>query len=149
MNISLQNRQRKFPIDPKKIKQWTRQILSMQKMNQGELGLVFVNNHRIRVYNRTYRGIDRATDVLAFSMREGPGGDLHPQVLGDVMISLEMVATEALLYERTREEQLIILLIHGILHLLGYDHTQSLAEAKRMERREKWLLTRIYGSSEG
>lgn len=116
----------------------------MQKLKQAELGLLFVNNRRMRILNKTYRQMDRATDVLAFPMREGLGGDLHPNVLGDVVISLEMVAVEARLYQRKTDEQLLILLIHGILHLLGYDHTLSSTEAKRMEGREKWLLNRIH-----
>lgn len=115
----------------------------MQKMSEGELGLIFVNNRRIRIFNRDYRKIDRPTDVLAFPMREGFGGDLHPTFLGDVMISLEMVEREARLYECEMEARLLHLLIHGILHLLGYDHTRSAHEAKRMARREKWILNRI------
>jgi len=144
MQISIQNRQRKFPVDEKNIHGWVHRILSLQKMSNAELGLVFVNNRRMRIYNNNYRQIDRATDVLAFPMREGFGGDLHPNVLGDVVISLEMTATEARRYARKEDEQLLILLIHGILHLLGYDHTESEAQAEIMERRERQLFNRIY-----
>lgn len=127
---------------------WIRQILLLQKMGEGEVGLVFVNNRRIRIYNREYRLIDRPTDVLAFPMREGIGGALHPTLLGDVMVSLEMVETEARLYRRRVEDQLLILIIHGILHLLGYDHSRSSLEARRMARREKFILNRIHRSQE-
>jgi len=144
MQISIQNRQRKFRIDNDRVIEWTRQILLMQKMSKGEIGLVFVNNRHIQTYNRDHRMIDRPTDVLAFPMREGFGGDLHPTFLGDVMISLEMVEKEARLYQCEVEERLLHLLIHGILHLFGYDHTRSAHEAKRMERREKWILNRIF-----
>lgn len=130
-------------MDKQKILLWTTQILRIQKLEKGEISLVFVNNRRIRFYNKTHRKIDRPTDVLAFPMLEGIGGDLHPAFLGDVMISLEMASTEARLYERTMAQQLLILLIHGILHLLGYNHTGSEAEAKRMRRRERILFKRL------
>lgn len=115
----------------------------MKQRVTGEVGVVFVNNRRIRAYNRDYRGQDAPTDVLAFSMLEGIGGGLHPGFLGDVMISLEMVEKEALLYERSRDDQLLMLLIHGLLHLLGYDHERSPREAIRMERREKFLFKKL------
>ncbi|MFQ5781375.1 MAG: rRNA maturation RNase YbeY [Nitrospiria bacterium] len=59
------------------------------------------------------------------------------------MISLEMVEKEALLYERSKDDQLLILLIHGLLHLLGYDHARSPREAVRMQRREKFLFKKL------
>lgn len=60
------------------------------------------------------------------------------------MISLERSAEEAGLYGRRRNEQLLILLIHGMLHLMGYDHERSTREARRMQRRERLLFKRIY-----
>lgn len=145
MQISILNRQRKYPVDTEKISQWTTRILMLQNKKQGELSIVFVNNRLIRMYNRDYRKMDRATDVLSFPMLEGIGGDLHPDFLGDVMISLEKTQTDALLYERDSSEHLLILLIHGILHLLGYDHERSQAEEKRMTRRERYILKRLQG----
>ncbi|TAK00638.1 MAG: rRNA maturation RNase YbeY [Candidatus Manganitrophaceae bacterium] len=144
MNISVQNRQRTYPVNRKSILNWARKILSMQKVDQAEMGIIFVNDRRIRIYNREYRKKDKPTDVLSFPMREGVGGALHPHFLGDVMISLERSAEEALEYGRSRREQLLILLIHGTLHLLGYDHERSPAEERRMQRRERLLFKRIY-----
>ncbi len=143
MQISILNRQRKYPIDEDRLYGWIRQILLLQKVENGEVSVVFVNNRRIRIYNRDFRKIDRPTDVLSFSMREGIGGELHPSFLGDVMISLEMTATEARLYQRDMDEQLLILMIHGILHLLGYDHERSLEEERKMTRREQFILKKI------
>lgn len=143
MQISILNRQRKYPLDSQQIHDWVRRILLLQKVEDGEVTVVFVNNRRIRAYNRDYRKVDRPTDVLSFPMREGPGGDLHPFFLGDVMISLEMTETEARLYRRGRSEQLLILLIHGMLHLLGYDHERSEAEERKMTRRERLILKEI------
>ena len=131
-------------MNQRSILKWARQVLSMQKIDHGELGIILVNDRQIRVYNREYRKKDKPTDVLSFPMREGVGGELHPYFLGDVMISLERSAEEAVRYGRLRREQLLILLIHGVLHLLGYDHERSPVEARRMQRREKLLFKRIY-----
>ena len=145
MDISILNKQRKYPVDTNQVMDWTRRILLLQKVKNGEVNIVFVNNRRIRIYNRDYRRIDRATDVLSFPMREGLGGDLHPGFLGDVMISLEMTEVYARLYRRDRSDQLLILLIHGMLHLLGYDHERSESEEKKMTRRERFILKKIQG----
>ncbi len=144
MRILIQNRQRKFKVDRHRVLRWARKVLVFQKCAGAELGIVFVNDRRIRIYNRDYRGKDKPTDVLAFSMREGVGGDFHPRLIGDVMISLERSAEEAALYGRLKNEQLLILLIHGILHLLGYDHERSPEEARRMERRERFLMKKLW-----
>ncbi len=143
MEISIQNRQRKFPLDQEEVTCWTQRVLSIEQVDGGEIGLVFVNNRRIRHYNRDYRQINRATDVLAFPMREGIGGDLHPGFLGDVMISLERTASDARRYGRDYTSHLLILLIHGILHLLGYDHMRSPEEEKRMQERENLIFKEI------
>lgn len=139
----MQNRQR-TPVNQKNLMKWARQILSLQKLDHAEMGIILVNNRQIRAYNRDYRKKDYPTDVLSFPMREGIGGELHPDFLGDVMISLERSAEEAILYGRSRREQLLILLIHGVLHLLGYDHERSPKEERRMQRRERLLFKRIY-----
>jgi len=146
MQITIMNRQRKYPLNRERLLQWTGRVLQEQKLN-GEVGLVFVNNHQIRRYNRDYRNRDTPTNVLAFPIQEGIGSGLHPEVIGDVMISLETVEKEALLYDRSMQEHLLILLIHGLLHLLGYDHEASASEAARMRRREKRLFQLI--SDEG
>lgn len=143
MRILIQNRQRKYRINRRKVLQWTRGALSIQKYD-GEVGLVFVNDRQIQVYNRDYRKKDQPTNVLAFPMLEGAGGRLHPGFLGDVMISLERADEEARLYGRSYPEHLLILLIHGLLHLLGYDHERSPQEARRMQRREKVLFKALY-----
>ncbi|MDC4205401.1 MAG: rRNA maturation RNase YbeY [Candidatus Manganitrophus sp.] len=140
----MQNRQRTYPVNQRNLLRWARQILSLQKLDHAEMGIILVNNRQIRVYNRDYRKKDQPTDVLSFPMREGVGGELHPDFLGDVMISLERSAEEAILYGRSRREQLLILLIHGVLHLLGYDHERSPKEERRMQRRERLLFKRIY-----
>ncbi len=86
------------------------------------LSLVLVDDEEIRVLNRDFRSVDKATDVLSFSMREGEGGQLHPELLGDVVISVETAGRQAEEAGRTLDEELLHLAVHGLAHLCGYDH---------------------------
>lgn len=88
--------------------------------------------------NQQYRGIAHSTDVLAFPMREGPFALLSPNLLGDVVISPETADRQAAAAGRPLRDELVALLVHGILHLLGYDH-QTPSEAKIMKRTEQQL----------
>jgi probable rRNA maturation factor len=101
-----------------------------------ELSVALVDDETIRALNRDYRHKDRATDVLAFAMREGeptPGQDGGPQLLGDVIISAATAAQQARQRERPLRDELTMLLAHGLLHLLGYDH-QTRREEREMTR---------------
>ncbi len=164
MNVVVDNRQKKYPVNREEFLCWAQGLLQLQKLPNGTLGIVFVNDRQIRRYNREFRKQDRSTDVLSFSMREssedcessedretcgdreGERTDLHPEFLGDVMISIETARREALLWGRTEREHLLALLIHGTLHLMGYDHERSEKEAERMKRRERILLRRLFRS---
>lgn len=92
-----------------------------------------MTDHEIRSLNRQYRGKDKPTDVLSFPLAD----ELHPFLLGDVVISVETAARQAQRRGHSLREELQILLIHGILHLLGYDHEVSRSEAIRMHRKER------------
>jgi len=95
----------------------------------------------MRRLNRDYRKKNRTTDVLAFPMREGPGP--ASALMGDVVISVPTAAQQARQLGRSLDAELTILLIHGILHLCGYDHERSNREARRMQQRERWVLRRL------
>jgi probable rRNA maturation factor len=84
-----------------------------------EVSLRLVDDAAIHGLNRSYRKKDRPTDVLAFAQREGPGGALHPGVLGDIVISVETARRQA---KRGLYRELLHLASHGLCHLLGYDH---------------------------
>jgi probable rRNA maturation factor len=87
-----------------------------------EMTLSFVDDDEIHELNRRWRDVDAPTDVLSFSMREGQGGELHPEQLGDVIISVETAARQAESGGRTLEAELVHLAVHGFAHLCGYDH---------------------------
>ena len=98
-----------------------------------EVGLVLTGDTEIRRLNRQYRGIDRPTDVLAFPMREKR--ESSDSLLGDVVISIPTARKQALQQGHSLQQELALLIIHGLLHLLGYDHERSVAEARVM----KWI----------
>jgi rRNA maturation RNase YbeY len=118
-------------------------VLSAVGESRSELSLELVGDRRIRRLNREYRKKDRPTDVLAFPIREAvmPRG-VPPvtQMLGDVVISLPTAVRQAKKAERSIDDELAMLLVHGVLHLCGYDHERHPREAARMSRRERALL---------
>lgn len=96
----------------------------------------FTDDACIHELNRDYRGKDKATDVLAFAQREGEGAELSPEILGDVVISVETAATQA---KDGLAAELLFLSAHGLCHLLGYDHQDDEEEAA-MNARMSCLL---------
>ena len=84
-----------------------------------EVALRLTDDATIHELNRTYREKDKPTDVLAFAQRKGPGGALHPELLGDVVISVDTARAQA---KRGLHAELLHLASHGLCHLLGYDH---------------------------
>jgi probable rRNA maturation factor len=103
-----------------------------------------VDDERIRTLNRDYLDRDRTTNVISFPMQEGEGAGLHPDVLGDVVISADTAARDAEEAGVSFENELHFLLLHGILHLLGYDHERGTQEeAQRMEAKEREVFSLI------
>lgn len=118
-------------------------VLSAVGESRSELSLELIGDGRMRRLNREYRKKDRTTDVLAFPIREAvmPRGASPPtQMLGDVVISLPTAFRQAKEAGRSIDNELAMLLVHGVLHLCGYDHECSPREAARMSRRERALL---------
>jgi probable rRNA maturation factor len=109
---------------------------------EAELSLLIVDNAEIQQINREYLQRDRPTNVISFAMQEGEGCGIQPHLLGDVVISAERAATDASEADIPFEHELVFLLLHGILHLVGYDHERGTAEqAAEMEAREREIFT--------
>ena len=119
-------------------------VLDALGLGDHELSLSLVRDDEIRRLNRDYRGKDRPTDVLSFSLREGEFGDVS-RSMGDVVISLETAARQAGQNGFSVEEEVDRLLVHGILHLAGFDHETSAREARRMKRKERAMLGLLRG----
>jgi len=132
---------------------WTRRIAQTVLKAEGvvppyEVGLVFTDSETVKQLNRDYREVDEPTDVLAFCMLPQKGvGDsfaLPPDGvtrLGEVIISYPQAAEQAREQGHSPERELALLIIHGILHLLGYDHEEP-EEQSKMRERERELLER-------
>lgn len=117
-------------------------ILSALECPEGtEVSVSIVGDLAIRRINRDYLGKDRPTNVISFSLREGEWGDLDPLTLGDVIISADTAKREADEAGMEFFERLCFLLMHGILHLCGFDHERSgEKEALRMKKKELELF---------
>ena len=114
-----------------------RQILRALAV-RSELSLSLVADPEMHALNRAHRGKDRPTDVLAFAQGEGDGG--APEgLLGDVVISVDTARRQARTARHPLGREAERLLVHGLLHLLGYDHERSAREAARMKRKEREL----------
>ncbi len=120
-----------------------RAILNDLDCPEGELSILFVDDHHIQALNREYRHKNRPTNVLSFSMREGDFAQITPELLGDVVISVDTAAAEAEKADIPLGEHITWLLIHGILHLFGHDHEQSRHQADEMETRTKQLMQKV------
>jgi probable rRNA maturation factor len=105
-------------------------LLAAVDLSEAELSLVLCDDPFIHALNRDYRGKDRPTDVLAFAQREGEGADPDDDILGDVVISLPTATRQAAARGHSLAREVQVLLVHGFLHLLGYDHGDDAEEAE-------------------
>jgi probable rRNA maturation factor len=108
-----------------------------------EISILIVDDFLIEKLNQQYLYRRGPTNVMAFPMREGEFAHVSPQVLGDVVISMDTAAREAKISGMPLDQRFNELLVHGILHLGGYDHEKSEPEARRMETKSQELLQMI------
>lgn len=143
MEISLGNAQKRTDLDPASVRSLTRTVIEGEGAAVDEVGLVFIEDVYSRELNRRFRGVDRPTDVLAFPLSEDPDADPPDRYLGEVYVNVDRAAVQAEEYGVSLSRELARLLVHGLLHLLGYDHEISPAEAKRMQKREEHFLHEV------
>jgi probable rRNA maturation factor len=121
-------------VDPRTVWRRGERILKAANVDNVELSILLCDDGFIQELNRTYREMDKPTDVLSFSMKEGEQLGSNPELLGDVIISVETAVNQAKTARITPLAEVTSLLIHGVLHLLGYDHQQ--AEHEQWMQRE-------------
>lgn len=132
------NRQRRESVDLRRIRTFLQRLIRAIRRHENDISVTLVSDQTIRRLNRRFRSKDRPTDVLSFpngrSAIHGGSfrGDLTPQ-LGEIIISTEMAGRQARKEGHSLEEEIQLLIIHGSLHLLGYDHE---TDSGRMNRRE-------------
>lgn len=137
MKIQIENRQKSQPIAKLQLRKVAQRILSALGCPEAELSIVIVDDAQIREINRDYLQRDKATNVISFAMQEGEGAGIQPSLLGDVVISAQTAARDAEEAGLPFVSELYFLLLHGILHLLGYDHERGTEQqAAVMEAKE-------------
>ncbi|MFC1855632.1 rRNA maturation RNase YbeY [Thermodesulfobacteriota bacterium] len=125
-----------------KIKAMVKTVLSaLDCSSDVELSVLFVDDDEIRALNKEYLNRDYPTDVISFSMREGEFSTLNENLLGDVVVSLDNAKEYAEKKGVTLENEVMFLLIHGILHLVGYDHEREGSDALSMKKKEEELYS--------
>ncbi len=116
--------------------------------SQTAVNIVLCDNSFIRELNSRYRNIDKATDVLSFPMREGADAQLTPFELGDIVISMEQARRQAVEEKWGLRQEMLLLVVHGFLHLLGYDD-ETYKEAQAMRALERASLDDILSEIAG
>lgn len=139
-------------VDERFLKKVAEKVLEEENKKETELSIALVGQGRMREINKKYRGKNRVTDVLAFpeskvlleKFRVGPTQKISG--LGEIVICLHEVKKNAKRFSSVFEKELAQVLIHGILHLLGYNHEISPEKAKEMEEKQKYYLSQILNS---
>ena len=121
-----------------------RRVLAELGARDAELSLVLAADPEMAELNAHFRGREGPTDVLSFSLLEGAGAEFRGGLLGDVVIGVEVAARQARRAGRSLDDEVARLLIHGVLHLLGWDHERA-AQAKRMRAQERRLWRSLAG----
>ena len=115
-------------------------VVEKERLNNCVFNIIITDNEYIHKINKEYRGIDRPTDVISFALEDNTDF-IEPEfrVLGDIYISLDKVKEQASLYEHSFLRELAFLTIHGLLHLLGYDHMNEEDEKVMFSKQDEIL----------
>jgi probable rRNA maturation factor len=143
MSVLITNHQSRFSVSQESLRKKAQTILNALGYEYEELSILIVDDREMALYNQEYLNREGPTNVIAFPMQEGEFAHVTPFLLGDVVISLDTAGREAEDMGIGMDERLDELLVHGILHLVGYDHEKSEAEARRMETKSDALTSLI------
>jgi rRNA maturation RNase YbeY len=142
MDVQLQDDQKVCEVDSERLKSHAEKFLRALERLDDELSVLLVDDATIQNLNRQHRSIDSATDVLSFPQMEDDEFISH--MLGDVVISVETAKRQAVEHHFSLEQELVLLLLHGLLHLLGYDHERSPQDEKLMKEKTWELFALIF-----
>jgi rRNA maturation RNase YbeY len=138
MTVLLQGRRGLPRVDRRRLRSLAKQLLGEIDREGAELSIALVDDEAIAELNVRYREREGPTDVLSFSLEEGPHAERRGALLGDVVVSLETAERQARRARRRLDDEVLRLLIHGTLHLVGHDHEKD-EEARRMRAEERRL----------
>jgi rRNA maturation RNase YbeY len=133
--IEVVNRQRKIPIDCELWREFTAKALKVAPSGEADVTVAFVSDRAMRELNRMWRKKRGTTDVLSFPSGQDELDNPDGLNLGDIAISVEQAARQAEEHEMTLDEEISQLILHGVLHLCGYDHESDNGEMDRLELR--------------
>lgn len=143
LTVRLTNNQERISLSLPKLRKVGQALLKVLGFKKAEIHFLFVNDAEIRKIHRKFLKKDHPTDVIAFGQLEGePAPDLGKVYLGDVVISVDTAKRQAPLYGNLFPEELILYMVHGVLHILGYDDLRP-APRKRMRRKEKEVMAQL------
>lgn len=114
--------------------------LEMEKVKASNFSIVFIDDEHMHELNKNYRGIDRTTDVLSFAFEDNNKICYNIRQLGEIYVSIPQMQKQAECYGHGEQRELAFLVVHGILHLLGYDHTKGIEEEKEMFGKQELVL---------
>ena len=114
--------------------------LEMEGVDSSIFSIVFIDDEKMHELNKTYRGIDRTTDVLSFAFEDNNKLCYNIRQLGEIFISIPRMQQQAKEYGHSESRELSFLVVHGLLHLLGYDHTKGEKEEKEMFSKQELVL---------
>ena len=130
-------------IDEKLVYKVANYALEYERVSNAVLNIIIVDNSYIHKINKEYRGVDRETDVISFALEDDDTFVKIPiRVLGDIYISIDKVKSQALEYGHSEKRELSFLTVHGILHLLGYDH-MNINDEKVMFQKQEDILDKL------
>lgn len=114
--------------------------LEVENVTASNFAIVFIGDERMHEMNKTYRGLDRTTDVLSFAFEDTEKIVYNIRQLGEIYVSIPRMKEQANEYGHSEKRELAFLVVHGLLHLLGYDHTKGEKEEKEMFSKQEVIL---------
>lgn len=126
--------------DYKYLEKIINKTLEMENVKDSTFSIVFIDDEYMHELNLKYRGIDRTTDVLSFAFEDNNKICYNIRQLGEIFVSIPKMRLQAEEYRHSEKRELAFLIVHGILHLLGYDHTLGLKEEKEMFEKQELVL---------
>jgi len=145
MSIFIHNKHSEIQIDNLDLKKKVDAIMASLNCLDKEISILLMGDDDIRQLNKEFRDYDKPTDVLSFPQNSDEDPPIPGEIiLGDIAISLDIAKTQAKEHGLKLKEEVILLLIHGILHLLGYDHEISEQEENKMRNKTRELFKEIF-----
>ncbi|HOA90932.1 MAG: rRNA maturation RNase YbeY [Bacillota bacterium] len=146
MELYVENEQEKLQVEKRTIDALHKAMniaSNLHSLEDSTVNIILVDNAKIREINREYRGVDRETDVISFALNDFEVTfPWEREELGDIYISVEKALEQSREYGHSFDRELVYLAVHGLLHLLGYDHLEE-AEKKEMRQEEEKIMAEV------